>query len=395
MRCENGAVIVHLVHSLEGGGTERTLVSLLRSFTARSFRHIVVTQRDAGELSSSLPGRVACRPLAVRGRSRWAWLELGRLMRQWKTTVVHARNTGCWMDAIMASRLTPGVQLLLGFHGLDTCAPFSRRQRRSARWGLHSGARFVSVSFTGRRQLEEQAGIPSSRIDVLPNGVDLTRFETVDPATRDRTRGCWHVDDTTFAVVTVGSLTPVKRHDILIRAFARAVKVIDNMRLFVVGDGPLRASLVELARVENVGNRVIFTGTRRDVPAVLAGMDAYVCSSESEGMNNALLEAMAAGLPIIASGVGDNGLVIRDGIEGRIVEPGSCTSFANALVLLCREKALRLRFAAAARERAREYEFSQTVSAYERYYRAASQSFAGGPATSGKGILRGRCAASA
>jgi glycosyltransferase involved in cell wall biosynthesis len=395
MRSDFDGAIVHFVHSLTGGGTERTLVSLLQSFGAKSSRHIVVTQRIAGELSTHLPENVACNPLEVRGRSRWAWLRLARLMCRWNGTVLHARNTGCWMDAIMASLFTPRMQLLLGFHGLDTGAPFSRRQRRIARWGLRAGARFVSVSRAGQRQLEQQARIPSDWIDVLPNGVDLARFQRIDPVDRRRTRSGWHLDDGTFVVGVVGSLTPVKRHDILIRAISEVVRHVDNIKLIVVGDGPLRETLAALAKAEHVCDKVIFTGTRRDIPRVLAGMDAYVCSSESEGMNNSLLEAMAVGLPVIATDVGDNALVVRNGIDGQIVPPGSCASLVNALVSYHQERALRNRFATAARERVKEYSFDRSVAAYERYYRDASRAAARGLSTSGKGALGEQYAAPA
>ena len=102
---------------------------------------------------------------------------------------------------------------------------------------------------------------------------------------------------------------------------------------------------------------------------MLAAMDLYVCCSSSEGMSNALLEAMASGLPAVVTDVGDNARILRDGIEGRIVEPISMTALAEALSSLAMAPARRRELGAAARVRAAEYDFGHTVAAYETYYR--------------------------
>ncbi|MGB2987120.1 MAG: glycosyltransferase [Phycisphaerae bacterium] len=370
MSRDNRPVIVHVVHSLEGGGTERTLVALLHAFDPSRFRHAVVTLRAAGSLSARLPDHVACRPLVASGRSWSTGLRLAQLTRHWGAAVIHARNTGCWSDATGAGLLTPHTRLVLGFHGLETAGPFNQRHRRLARWALLAGARFTSVSEAGRRQLRDQARIPTDRITLLRNGVELHSFGQLDEAARKRTRAAFQWDDTTFVVGTVGSLTPVKGHITLIRAVARVRQPVPNIRLLIVGDGPQRASLEQQAQVEGVGDRVHFLGWREDVSRLMDCMDVYVCSSASEGMNNALLEAMAAGLPIIATDVGDNAAMIRDGVEGQIVKPGSFEAIANTLAIFARSPDLRQRFATAAKTRANDYDFDEKVRAYEAYYQA-------------------------
>lgn len=363
--------VVHLVHSLEGGGTERTLVSLLRAFDPTRLRHVVVTLRSAGALAAQLPDHVACHALTVSGRSRWTGLRVARIVPRGRPAVIHARNTGCWFDAILARLWCRRARLVLGFHGLETAEPFSRRQRCLARWALAVGARFTSVSEAGRRQLREQANVPADRIQLLRNGVPMDAFEALGESIRSRTRAALQLDDTAFVVGIVGSLTPVKQHAGVIRAIAAAVEHVPHIALVIIGDGPLRALLEQQVRDEGIADRVRFAGRRDDVPALLAGLDAYVCNSASEGMNNALLEAMAAGLPVIATDVGDNALIVRNGTEGWIVGPDHPARIAALLTKLASAPGVRRQLGEAAKRRAREFDFSRTVRAYEAYYDSA------------------------
>ena len=363
-------VIVHVVHSLEGGGTERALVALLRRFDRSWSRHVVVTLRAAGSLTPRLPDHVACQALAVTGRARSAALRLTRTLRRYGALIIHARNTGCWYDAIVAGVLCPHARLVLGFHGLETPDPCRRRHRWLARCALAAGGRFTSVSEAGRRQLFEQAGVPWDRMSLLRNGVDLRRFGRLEDAVRQRKRAELQFDDAAFVVGIVGSLTPVKEHVTAIRAVAQMAAEAPSVRLLVVGDGPLREPLARHARAVGVGDRILFAGWREDVPTLMGCMDAYVCSSASEGMNNALLEAMAAGLPVVATDAGDNAIMVRDGVEGRIVARGCFGAMAEALNMYAHRPDLRKRVGVAARRRAREYDFDRMAEAYESFYRS-------------------------
>ena len=143
MLSEEPPLIVHVVHSLKHGGMERTLIALLCAFDRTRFRHVVVTLRDAGPLSEHLPEHVACRALHASGRCWSTWLPLARFIRARRAAIVHARNTGCWFDAIVAGLLSHDARLVLGFHGLLTEESFTRRQRRrgggrSVSWRLSS-----------------------------------------------------------------------------------------------------------------------------------------------------------------------------------------------------------------------------------------------------------------
>lgn len=344
------------------------LVKLLRAFDPSRLRHCVITLRSAGALSALLPDHVACRALDARGRSQTTALRLAGTVRRSQACVLHARNTGCWADATTARLLAPRCRLILGFHGLEHDGGFSAKQTRWAGRAQRLGASFTSVSLAGRDQLREQAHVADRRITLLRNGIDTPRLGVTDPNIRRRTRAEFGFDDTSFVVGAVGSLTPVKGHSVLIEAVKQLAARFHSVRLLLVGDGPLHQALIQQAAQAGIGDRVRLAGRRDNIPSLLAAMDAFACSSLSEGMSNALLEAMASGLPVVATDVGDNAVVVRDGTDGLIVPAGSADAIQQALATLVRDHEVRERLAKAARTRAASFDFDQTVRAYEAYY---------------------------
>ncbi|MDO8632578.1 MAG: glycosyltransferase [Phycisphaerales bacterium] len=373
MSSETSPLIVHVIHSLEGGGTERTLVALLRAFDHRAFRHVVVTLREAGRLADQLPDQVACFPIASRGRSWSAGFKLARIARRLRARVIHARNVCCWADTVVCRALTPGARIVLGFHGLESGGAFSARDRLAARMAVGLGGRFASVSEAGRGMIVERLGLSPDHVVHLPNGVEVTRFADARMRERGAARAALGFAADAWVVGSVGALTPVKGFDVLLEAAARLAATCDGFRLLIVGDGPLRDTLTEEAAKLEIVDRVRFTGRREDVATLLAAMDAYVCSSRSEGMSNALLEAMSAGLPVVATSVGDHPVVIRNGVDGLLVPPNDVDSMAAALRKLINGQDLSVRLGAAARSRAEEFDFRRSVAAYERFYRRLVQ----------------------
>jgi len=369
MLTESRQVILHVVHSLDGGGTERTLVALLRAFDHRAFRHVVVTLREAGRLAGELADQVACFPIAARGRTWSAGFKLARIARRLRANVIHVRNVCCWSDAVVGAALNPGARIVLGFHGLEAGGAFSVRDRLAAQIAVGLGGRFASVSESGRRMIVERLGASPDHVELLPNGIDLTLFAEARNSQRRAARAALGFAADAWVVGSVGSLTPVKGHGVLLNAAARFAAGCERFRLVIVGDGPLRNALADEAARLGIGDRVRFTGWREDIATMLAAMDAYVCSSLSEGMSNALLEAMASGLPVVATNAGDNPVVIRNGVDGLIAPPSDAESLAAALQLICGSPELADRLAGAAQARAGEFDFRKSVAAYEHYYR--------------------------
>lgn len=365
---ESDGPIAHVVHSLEGGGTERGLIAMLNRMNLDRRGHAVVTLRGAGSLCTDLPDRVACRAFGARGRRRTLGCSLANYLRETGVKILHARNTGCWADAIVARLLTPSVRLVLGFHGLETDQPLTPRQRRWIAVARRLGAVFTSVSRAGQRQLSEQAGAPSADVFVLPNGIDPARFPTLDTRVRQRMRQSLQLADGAFVVGVVGSLTPVKRQVDLITALQHMISRNEDVHVLIVGDGPCRDQLLCEARQKGVEERARFVGWRDDVPDCLAAMDAYVCCSASEGMSHALLEAMATGLPIVTTDVGDHATIVRKGNAGTVVPPKSPIRLAERILELASDPLTARRFGRSARARAAEFTLDGMAQRYEHFY---------------------------
>lgn len=361
-------VVLHVVNTLCGGGTERTLVALLNRFDHSRLRHVVVTLREAGVGAAALPDEVACCALGLRGRSRFGFVGLARRVGDWGAAIVHARNTSCWWDAALAALVIPGARAVLGFHGMDRLDAVDSRMGRWARWSSRRGALFTSVSVHGAEIMRDRLRVPESHIRVLRNGVDTLRFQPGSLEARRAAREGLRVPPDAVVVGAVGSLTTIKRFDLLIDAFAKSQEESSKSRLLIVGDGPMRDVLRHRAVEKGVADRVHFPGASRNVAEAFAAMDVYVCCSDFEGVSNALLEAAACGLPIVTTNVGDHATIVRGGGEGVVTSRGNVRELANALSRLVNEPDVRRGMGDASRVRAFDFAIEPAVARYERYY---------------------------
>ncbi|HKA07654.1 MAG TPA: glycosyltransferase [Gemmataceae bacterium] len=203
-------------------------------------------------------------------------------------------------------------------------------------------------------------GLQADRVRVIENGVDLERF----PGTR--------LPDTRGQVVRIGAvanLRAVKNIDGLVRAAAAVCRVDPRVRFDVAGDGEQRPALESQIRATGLGDRFMLSGTARDVPGFLAGLDIAVLCSHSESMSNALLEYMAAGRAIVATDVGSNSRLVRHEREGLIVPPRNDDALAKAIERLLGDATLARRLGAAARERAAsEFSRGAMVRRFEEFF---------------------------
>jgi sugar transferase (PEP-CTERM/EpsH1 system associated) len=198
-------------------------------------------------------------------------------------------------------------------------------------------SRYVALSSELSRYLVDNVGVPRYRVTLLCNGVDAQRFHPA-PGGRAPIPGCPFTDPTLWVVGTVGRMQGVKDQVGLARAFVRALELEpalrNRLRLVMVGDGPLRAQSLAVLDVAGMSDLAWLPGARDDVPQVMRGLDCFVLPSLAEGISNTILEAMASGLPVLATDVGGNAELVTAGQTGELVPAGDPTALAQHLVVL-------------------------------------------------------------
>ncbi len=345
------------------GGMQNHTATLTRCLDARGVRQTVVTARLAGPAAVSALGaraRVHRTGLPVaRARQLWALSGLAAVLRAGRrgpVGVVHAHqgeDLATLPLARLAARvhrcpLVVTVHCSVG-HTLTGSGPRVRLLRALGGWIERSTLRRADavVVLTARAAAALRAdGVPADRISTIPSGFD--------PALFAGTAGDALAGTPRPRIGYVGRLAPQKRADLLVRAFGR---IRTRASLVVVGDGPDRALVARLAAESPAADRITLAGfvEHARVPALLASLDVLVLPSAYEEMGSVLTEAMAAGLPVVASDVGGIPEVVRHGGTGLLVPPGDVDALAAALDRVVADDVLRARLAAGARARSAEY----------------------------------------
>jgi glycosyltransferase involved in cell wall biosynthesis len=360
-RIRNGAAprrlrIAHVAPGLQLGGLEKLLVEFARHADRSAFELFFVSLSERGPLAeaieacgwpvASLNARPGLRPRLV--------LRLAGLFRQWNIDVVHTHNNGPLIYAATAARLAriPGV--VHTRHGQSSRA--SRRQTALVRLVARLAERIVCVSDDSLRLSVEQ-GIPARKLCRVWNGIDLEQFAYTGPQPRG-------------PAVLVARLSPEKDIATLLRAVALVVPGEPAFQLEIAGDGACLAELQRLASELGIAENVRLLGLVHDVPALLARASLFVLPSLTEGISLTLLEAMARGLPVVATRVGGNAEVVLDGETGFLIPTGSPAVLAEKILLLWRDPERARRLGQAGRERVeRFFNVRAMVGAYEDLYR--------------------------
>jgi glycosyltransferase involved in cell wall biosynthesis len=250
-----------------------------------------------------------------------------------------------------------------GEHGTLQLRP---RQVRAQRWGWRHVDQLLSVSSRLAEKMSRDVGIPLDRIHVIRNGVNLTRFPS------SRAASAQPVDEQTSGAVVLGAagrLVDVKNHASLIEAVQILRTRGRNVTAVIAGEGPLRGELE--AQIERLGLRehVRLLGHRHDIETMFSSIDIFVQPSKSEGMSNTILEAMASGLPVVATAVGGADEMVIEGSTGLLAPPLDAARLADVLDVLVSDVSRRRSMGSAARTRAREeFSLERMVHRYQALY---------------------------
>ena len=352
-----------VIDRLSRAGTESQLLALIRELDRAAVRpSLVLLDGDDDESRALEPADCPVLRLGVRRlASRSAVRAAGRVRAFWREQAVDvvqvyfldAAYFGAPLARVCGVRRVVRVRNNLGYW-------LTRKHRVLNR----AVGRLVDVTLTntaaGRDALVAAEGLPAGRVAVLPNGVDLGRFAGFPPPFADPGR---------VVVGCVANLRPVKNVDGLMRAAVAVLERFPHARFAVAGDGEQRAELGRLHETLGLGDRFRLCGSVADVPGFLRGVDVAVLPSHSEGMSNALLEAMAAGRAVVATAVGATPTVVGDGVCGRLVPPGDDTALADGIMDLINDPPAARRLGAAARLRvAAEYSRDAMRRRFEAFY---------------------------
>jgi glycosyltransferase involved in cell wall biosynthesis len=353
--------ILHVVRRLDFGGLEVGVVNLVCGLERLGFAQLVCCLEDRGALANRLPESVPVWTCAEGRRPQRLPWRAARCIRDWRPEVVHARNGGAWIDATTAWLLAGRRgRLVFSFHGWDRLDRMPRQRAFLYRRLARMTNALAAVSTEAAQQFAEEAGIAPDRFTVLSSGVDTEQFR---PPTKPKANG-------RVVLGCVGRLDPVKAHDVLIEAFACIAEGPGDPELHLLGDGPCRADLERLARQRGIADRVRFLGMAADVSERLREMDLFVLASHREGRPTSIMEAMATGLPVVATRVGSVPELVAEGRTGLLVDPGDATALARALGALITDEALRRRLAEEARRVAvAELSLDRMVAQYAAFYR--------------------------
>lgn len=339
--------VLYLITELNVGGAERALARLLAGLDRGQFEPIVACLYGA-QSPVAMSIRALEIPVIDLGMTnKWrldAFWRLYRLLCREQPAILHTWLFHANLAGRVVGRLA-GIPVVIS--GERTMGMESRLRYLLNRLTLALADRVVCVSERVAAFCVRRIGLASEKTVVIPNGVDFPERDALmdKPAARRAlelpVEGLW--------VGSVARLDPVKRVDVLIQALAR----LDGVRAFVVGYGSEEQRLKGMAEELGLGERVRLVGYQQDVWPWLAACDVFALSSDWEGMPNAVLEAMGAGLPVVATAAGGTPDVVLDGVTGLLVPPGDAGALAAALERLIRDPELRRAMGAAGSHRAR------------------------------------------
>ena len=363
-------LVVHLIYRLDFGGLETLLVDCINHMPPERYRHAIVCLTDYTAFADKIarPGVELYSLHKQPGLGLGIHLKLFKLLRELRPAVLHTYNFACAEYAVPA--WAAGVPVRIhAEHGRDASDPqgLNRKHNFLRRALVPFIDRYVPVSHDLARWLDKVVNIPAAKSELIMNGVDTVRYAPQLPAASLP----WAAGP--FVIGTVGRLQDVKDQATLIEAFAllcaQRPQGRDGLRLAIVGDGPLRERLAQKARDAGVSELVWFPGARNDIPELMRSFDVFALSSIAEGTPVTLLEAMACGVPVVATNVGGIPEVVQDGVNGALVPASNAQALAEALRRYVDDPARVAAHGAAAREKIeRHYSVAAMVGAYTALY---------------------------
>jgi len=377
-------LVVHLIHRLDVGGLENGLVNLINSMPPERYRHAIVCMTDFSDFRRRIT-RADVEVYALHkqpGKDLGVYLRLWKLLRKLRPSIMHTRNLSA-LEGSVVSALAGVPFRVHGEHGRDIHDIDGRNKKYLLlrRFCQHFVHRYICVSRDLEQWLLNVVGVPGHKVTQVYNGVDSVRFHPVDAVHPVAPMPWPHVVGQ-VVMGTVGRMEVVKDQATLARAFVALLRQAPDLktvaRLVLVGDGSHSDEVRTVLAQGGVEDLAWLPGNRNDIPDLMRAMDVFVLPSRAEGISNTILEAMATGLPVVATRVGGNPELVTENETGMLVPASDPSALAGALLDYVRRPQRGVAHGRTARVRI-ENEFS--IAAMVGRYMAVYDGLLGGRAT--------------
>ena len=339
--------VVQIVQSFGQGGLEAQSVNLAVGLAAVGVRPVMVALEAGGVLEDTMRGAEIEYHVIGNGRFRDVRTQraVAAVLRKHRPHAVHTHHFAALASTVLAAaatRVPRAVHTEHAYQYLEARPGLNR----PLRWMSRRVDTFVVVGAAMRDYYVDQVGVAARRMRVICNGVDTARFRAApDRAAARRSAGL----PSGLLVGTAGRFATVKNFPMLLSAVAEVRRAHPDVRLVLAGDGVDRPALEAQAEALGFGGAVHFLGWRTDLPEVLRCLDVFALTSWTEGLPLVVLEAMACGVPVVSTRVGDIPLIIEAGVTGDLVPAGDVAALSAALGRLVRDETVRRRVGAAGR----------------------------------------------
>jgi sugar transferase (PEP-CTERM/EpsH1 system associated) len=368
-------IVAHVIYRFDVGGMENGLVNLINRIPSERYSHAVISLTENTEFSQRIHRKeVSYHSLHKRqGKDPGLYFRLWRVLRSLRPALVHTRNLAT-VEAVVPAVVAGVPYRVHGEHGRDvqdidgTSLKYCLLRRVLTPF-VH---KYIPLSQELEGYLVHRVGVSPFKVKRIPNGVDT---ETFRPPEKGKvllpTPG--FAEDDAIVIGNVGRLQEVKNPILLAESFKRIGELVPearrHLRLVMIGDGPLKRRVEDSLKGLGIDSVTWLPGQRHDVAALVRGLDVFVLPSRVEGISNTLLEAMASGVPVVATRVGGNAEVVEDQETGLLVPPDDAESMAGAIARYVRDPELRKTHGLAGRQKVeREFSLDRMVDAYLSIY---------------------------
>ncbi|MBU0477434.1 glycosyltransferase [bacterium] len=363
--------ILRIVPSLEMGGVERTLTSVLPRLDKTKYKVYVCCLFRRDKLANDIESlgipiikfRMRAR-LDFDGRYIGGIVRLAALIRRMKIDIVHTHLYRANLAGRIAAKLAVVPVIIANEHNIDSWKKFPQRLSDRVLAGITN--KIIAVSEAVKDFYVKKIGISEDKIITIYNGVDIPKFQTYVNINKKREEFGIKSDDK--VITTIGRLHQQKGHVCFLKAAQIIGKKNLNVKFLIVGDGPLKKQLRSMSEDLEISKNVIFAGLREDIPQILAMSDISVLTSLREGFSITILESMAAGKPVVVTDVGGNSEVVKHGETGFIIPPQSPEDLALYSLNLINNQELAKKMGEEAEKRVLNFSIDRMVEKTENLY---------------------------